>query len=129
MEVIEKSVEASQKQMLERLYPEYQYLCSFAHGDSEAMLFRAASDPRSALEAEIPSGQSKDFYQRWILEPPIYYSAIASVQAATEVAAIYPMQIDLLAEVTKAWAGLVRVSVLAVTVWEIRARTLLPIVG
>jgi hypothetical protein len=93
--------------MLERLYPEYQYLCSFAHGDSEAAFFRAVSDPQSALQSAVPSGQIEDFYQRQVLEMPRIYSAIAAVQAATEVAAIYPAQIDLLAAVTKAWATLV----------------------
>lgn len=125
-QIIERSVEASQKRMLERLYPEYQYLCSFAHGDTEAMLFRAASDPRSPLQGALSSGQSEDFYQRLILEPPVYYSAIAAIQAATEVAGIYPTQIDLVVQITKAWATLVRFSVLAVAVWEIRAKSLLP---
>jgi len=31
----------SQKKVLQRLYPEYQYLCSFAHPDPESSLFRA----------------------------------------------------------------------------------------
>lgn len=114
--------------MLERLYPEYQYLCSFAHGDSEAAFFRAVSDPQSALQSAVPSGQIEDFYQRQVLEMPRIYSAIAAVQAATEVAAIYPAQIDLLAAVTKAWATLARFSLLAVPVWEIRAKTVLPLV-
>jgi hypothetical protein len=129
MRVIDKCVNPNQKRMLARLYPEYQYLCSFAHGDSEAMLFRAVSDPRSGLQNAIPGWQIEMFYQRQVLEMPIIYSAIAAVQAATEVAAIYPAQIDLLAAVTKAWSTLVRSSLLAVPVWEIRAKTVLPVVG
>jgi hypothetical protein len=126
MRVIESS-KGSQKQMLERLYPEYEYLCSFVHGDTEAVLFRAVSDPRSPLQREVSSEQAREFYQRYILEAPIFYSAIATIQAATEVAVIYPAQVDLLAQVTKAWATLVRVSVLAVPVWEIRTKALLPL--
>lgn len=55
MGVIEKCVDLNQKQMLMRLYPEYQFLCSFAHGDSWAAEFRAISDPRSPLQRFVPS--------------------------------------------------------------------------
>ncbi|MGD1072404.1 MAG: hypothetical protein ABSB15_19945 [Bryobacteraceae bacterium] len=118
----------NQKQMLMRLYPEYQFLCSFAHGDSEAVFFRAVSDPRSPIRNVLPNVQIGDFYQREVLETPIFYSAIATVQAATEVAAIYPAQIELLAALTKAWATLTRFSLLAVPVWEIRAKSILPLI-
>jgi hypothetical protein len=57
MGVIEKCTIANQKQMLMRLYAEYQFLCSFAHGDTEAMLFRTVSDGRSPLQSALPSAQ------------------------------------------------------------------------
>jgi hypothetical protein len=128
MGVIEKCSDINQKQMLMRLYPEYQFLCSFAHGDSEATVFRAISDPRSPLQRFVPSAQIQDFYQRQVLEMPITYSAIAAVQAATEIAAVYPAHIELLVAVTKAWATLTRFSLLAVPVWEIRAKKILPLI-
>jgi len=56
------------------------------------------------------------------------YSAIAAVQVATEVAAIYPEDVDRLAEVSKAWSFLVRHSLLAMPVWELRAKTVLPLI-
>jgi len=128
MGVIEKCTVADQRQMLMRLYPEYQFLCSFAHGDTEATLFRIVSDGRSPLRNALPSAQIKDFYQREILETPIMYSAVAAVQAATEVAVLYPAHLELLVAVTKAWAALTRHSLLAVPIWEIRARNILPLV-
>jgi hypothetical protein len=128
MGVIEKCVDSNQKQMLMRLYPEYQFLCSFAHGDSESTVFRAVADPRSPLQSVIPSAQIKDFYQRQVLEMPIIYSAIAAVQAATEVAAIYPSHIELLVAATKAWTALTCLSLLARTIWEIRAENILPVI-
>jgi hypothetical protein len=128
MKVIEKCTVADQKRMLMRLYPEYQFLCSFAHGDTEAMLFRMVSDGRSPLQNALPDAQIKDFYQRQILETPIIYSAVAAVQAATEVAVLYPAHIELLVAVTKAWAALTRYSLLALPIWEIRARNVLPLV-
>lgn len=128
MKVIEKCVDVNQKRMLMRLYPEYQFLCSFAHGDSEATVFRAISDPRSPLQSFLSSAQIKDFYQRQVLEMPVIYSAIAAVQAATEIAAVYPAHLELLVAATKAWATLTRFSLLAVPVWEIRAKKILPLV-
>jgi hypothetical protein len=128
MGVIERCTDVNQKQMLMRLYPEYPFLCSFAHGDAEAAFFRAVADPRSPLQNVLPIAQIKDFYQREVLETPISYSAIATVQAATEVAAIYPAHIELLAAVTKAWETLTQLSLLAVPVWEVRARSILPLI-
>jgi hypothetical protein len=55
-------------------------------------------------------------------------STIAAVQVATEVAAIYPADIDLIAKVTEAWSFLVHVSLLARTVWEIRTKEIWPAV-
>lgn len=121
MGVIEKCTVADQKRMLMRLYPECQFLCSFAHGDTEATLFRMVSDGRSPLQNALPTAQSKEFYQRNILETPIIYSAVAAVQAATEVA-VYPAHLELLGAVTKAWAALTRHSLLALPIWEISAQ-------
>jgi hypothetical protein len=128
MGVIDKCVDANQKQMLMRVYPEYQFLCSFAHGDSEASVFRAVSDPRSPIRSALPSAQIEDFYQREVLEMPITYSAIAAVQAATEVAVIYPGHVELLVALSKAWASLTSFSLLTVPVWEIRAKNILPLI-
>jgi len=74
--------------MLSRLYPEYQFLCSFAEGDPEALFFRAVSDSRSPFRKFLSTADIEDFYQRQILEPPVTYSASSAVQAATDVAAI-----------------------------------------
>ena len=48
--IIRKIRDQDRKRMLERLYPEYEFLCSFAHGDSEAALFRAIVDPHSEAQ-------------------------------------------------------------------------------
>jgi hypothetical protein len=126
--VIEKAKTASQKRMLERLYPEYQFLCSFAHGDPEATLFRTVSDPRSPFRNHVTSGQIEDFYQRQVLEAPISYSTLSAVQVASEVAAVYPSNVELLAKVTQAWAFLQEYNLLALTIWELRAKDVLPLI-
>jgi hypothetical protein len=53
MKVIERIRSHNQREMLKRLYPEYQFLCSFAHGDFEASFFRAVSDPRSGVQGVL----------------------------------------------------------------------------
>lgn len=128
MGVIAQIKNASQKRMLERLYPEYQFLCSFAHGDPEAVLFRTVSDPRSPFRKHVTTGEIEDFYQRQVLEATVTYSAISAIQAATEVAAIHPHQVELLAKVTQAWTLFHEYNLLAVTIWEMRAKDVLPLI-
>ena len=128
MGIISEIKTPSQRKMLQRLYPEYQYLCSFAHPDPESSVFRALSDPRSRVQRELSSEQLKDFYQRQVLEDPVVYSAMSAVQTATEVADVCKADIDLLAKVTEAWSFFVRISLLAVLLWEMRAKEVLPLV-
>jgi hypothetical protein len=115
----------SQRRMLERLYPEYQFLCSFAHPAMESLLFRAISDPRSPVRQHVDHEKLKDFYQRQVLEPAVIYSTIAAVQVATEVAAICPADVELLARLAEAWTLLLKTTLLAVPVWEIRGKEVL----
>lgn len=128
MGVIEKITDTSQASMLKRLYPEYQFLCSFAHGDSEASLFRTLSNKRSPAAGLFTSGQIEDFYQRYVLEQPVLYSAVSAIQVATELAAIYKTNVDLLAKVTKAWNFLLTLHLLAKPIWEIRAKQILGLI-
>jgi len=127
--IIEMMDEPSQKRMLTRLYPEYQFLCSFAHGGPEALLFRAVSDCRSPVRDVVSTGGIDDFYQREVLEPPVIYSALSAVQAATEVAAIYPGDMELLVKVSNAWQLLSQFSVLSMPIWEVRAKGILPLIN
>jgi hypothetical protein len=51
------------------------------------------------------------------------------IGAATEIAAIYPARLDLQVAVSQAWDTLAGFSLLAVPVWEIRAKSVLPIIA
>jgi hypothetical protein len=126
--IIDRIVNPDQKSMLERLYPEYQWLCSFAHGDLNASFFRTALDERSPQGKRTTPEARADIFQRQIAEPSVLYSAISAVQAATEVAAIYPGNIELMAKLTSAWTGLNKFTLLACSVWERRARKVLPLI-
>ncbi|MGO9326452.1 MAG: hypothetical protein ACLP07_18010 [Terracidiphilus sp.] len=119
----------NQRRMLERIYPEYEFLCSFAHGDSESVFSRSIADPRSRFRNLFSSSEMEDFYQKGVLEPPVMYSVLSAVQVATEIAAVYPADIELCAKVTGAWNLLTRGSLIAVPAWELRAKGVLGAIG
>ena len=126
--VLGKLTDPNLKKLLERLYPEYQFLCSFAHGDAESVLFRAISDPRSKYQNLFSTAAIEDFYQRQVLELPIIYSTLSALQIATEIAAVYPSNIDLAATAAKAWTFLIQYSLSVVPTYEIRAKGVLGII-
>lgn len=126
--IIDRIVDSDQKSMLERLYPEYQWLCSFAHGGELASFFRTVLDERSPQAKFMTPEKRADLFQRQIAEHSVLYSAICAVQVATEVAAIYPGDIELIVKVTNAWTGLNKFTLLACSVWERRARKVLPLI-
>ena len=125
--VIERLPPGTQQELLKRLYFEYQFLCSFAHGDAEASNFRAISDTRSVARNIMAPEKIADFYQRQVLEPPIAYSALSSLQAATEIAALYPNDVELMVKVSHGWATLLKYNHLAAPMWEIRSKGLVPL--
>jgi hypothetical protein len=127
--IIDKIANSDQKSMLERLYPEYQWLCSFAHGDQVSLLFRAILDKRSPQAKYIDPDKRADLFQRQIAEYSVLYSAIGVVQAATELAVIYPHDIELMVKVSNAWSGLSKFTLLSRSVWERRAKKILPLIS
>ena len=126
--VINRIVNPDQRSMLERLYPEYQWLCSFAHGGEAASFFRTVLDERLP-QAKITTPEKRaDIFQRQIAEYSVLYSAISAVQVATEIAAIYPHDVELMAKITNAWSGLSKFTLLSRSVWERRAQKVLPLI-
>jgi hypothetical protein len=128
-EIIDKVEKLDQKSMLERLYPEYQWLCSFAHGDENASFFRTALEKRTPELKDLAPEARADMYQQQIAEPAVLYSAICAVQVATEVAAIYPGDLELMVKVTTAWSGLTKFTLISRSVWERRAKNILPLIS
>jgi hypothetical protein len=126
--ILSRIVNPDQRSMLERLYPEYQWLCSFAHGSEIASFFRTALDERSPQARFTTSDGRAEVFLKEIGEPSVLYSAISAVQVATEVAAIYPHDVELMVKVTNAWSGLSRFTLLSRSVWERRAKKVLPLI-
>jgi hypothetical protein len=52
--------------MLQRLYPEYGYLCSFAHGLPDANLFKMMFNKHSKFRKLWSEGEIKDTFQRQV---------------------------------------------------------------
>jgi len=127
--IIGKIVNPDLKSMLERLYLEYQWLCSFAHGDQIATFFRTVLDERSPSAKFIDSEKRADLFQRQIAEPSVLYSTICAVQAATELVVIYPHNVELMVKVSTAWSGLSTFTLQSRSVWERRAKKILPLIS
>lgn len=124
--IVDKISDRNLRAMLERFYVEYEWLCIFAHGGSDSAVFKVALDRRSPVQACLSSSQREDLFQRYIAETAITYSFISAVQCATEVASRCPNCLELQVKLSAAWADLLRVSLWAVPVWEMRAKGVLP---
>ncbi len=127
--VVKKITNPDQKQMLARLNSEYEFLCTFAHGESDSVVFRTFADKRSFVHSMRTTTEIEKFYQEHVLEPPVLYSALSSVLVATEIAAAFPSDIELRAKLITAWNFLVNGSLLAVCPWQVRARKVLGVLG
>lgn len=86
--------------MLERLYPEYVYLCSLAHGDEKTLILRSVLDPRLPMHGNPTSGEIEQCVNSHV-DDCMYDSYLNIVQVATEVAALFSTKIDLIVQLTK----------------------------
>ncbi len=123
---INKLVKGSDKRrMLERLYPEYVFLCSFAHGLPDANLFKMMFNKDSKVRALWNSAELKDTFQRQVAERAYTTSLISLVQSTAELAVLYPADVELSAAVVKAWEEMSTGHLLGKAIWNIRTKQLL----
>lgn len=66
--------------MLERLYPEYVFLCSFAHGLPDAMLFKMMFNEDAPVPKQFDDEKLKDTFHRQVEQPAYTLSLISLVQ-------------------------------------------------
>jgi len=128
MGVINKIADANQKQMLMRLYPEYQRLCGFARGSPQAWMFKIAFWERSPLRQWNSEFQRRDLFEKEVADPALLHSVMSVVQGACEVAALYPSDIEPKRAVIEAWNVLSEMNLLGRIIWEIRVRSVLGVV-
>jgi hypothetical protein len=129
MGVIEEVSDPSRKQMLERLYPEYRHLCSFAHGTAQSSMFKLLLYERWHYRDLFTEEQRQDIFQRHVAESSLLYSSLSVIQCACEMVALYPCDVELRRTLIEAWNVLLNVNLLCRTVWEIRTKALLGVIS
>jgi hypothetical protein len=119
---------SDKRRMLERLYPEYVFLCSFAHGLPDANLFKMMFNKDSKFRDYWSDAELKDTFRRNVAERSYVTSLLSMIQSAAEIAALYPADVELLAGVAKAWEEMSRDSLLGKAIWNIRTKKLLGVI-
>jgi hypothetical protein len=117
------------RHMLERLYFEYGFLCSLAHGLADAAHFKSMFDKDSKFRKFWDEQELKDTFQRQVAERAYRTSLISMVQSVAELAALYAGDVDLAAAVAQEWQEISEGSLLGRAIWNIRTKTFLGIVG
>jgi hypothetical protein len=120
---------SDKRAMLERMYPEYVWLCSFVHGLPDAMFYKTTSDPDAPFPHIMSESQLEEAFTRRVKEPAYLISLLSIIQTATEVTALYPDDVNLRASVTKAWKEIPDAFLLGRVLWEIRTKKLLGVIG
>ncbi len=113
--------------MLERLYPEYIFLCSFAHNLPDALLFKMMFNKDSKFRGMWDEEQMKDTFHRQVEQPAYTTSLISIIQAAAELTALYSANVNLRAAVVQAWEQVTEGMLLGKVLWNIRTKKLLGI--
>ncbi len=126
--VINELPQGDKRKMLERLYPEYVFSCSFVHGLPDSLLFRTMFNKNARVPRQFDDETIKDTFRRHVELPSYSTSLISIVQAASELTALYPGDVELKAAVTKAWEKIVEGMLLGRVVWNIRTKKLLGVI-
>jgi hypothetical protein len=125
--VIDQMKEPDRKQMLQRLYPEYQYLCGFVHFSPGSRMLSAVLEKR-----EFPGRPRKtqaerlEIFQTELAIPALGLDLISVAQSCCEFAlSEYPEDIELVKAITGAWKHIEKNWLLGKAIWQLRVRRLL----
>jgi hypothetical protein len=127
----DKIVGPDKKRMLERLYVEYEYLCSFAHGLAEANLLRGIFDPQATHRADAlaTDAEVEDKFQMIVVTPANVKSCICVAAATAELTLLYPGDVDLSASAVKLWNTIGEANLLARIAWNLRGKNALQVLA
>jgi hypothetical protein len=120
-----KKITSSAAKMLGRLYAEYVYLCSFAHGLPQANLFKNIFDSRFPDRRFVRDSEVKNRYQQQVVSKAYITSFMSIAQCTAELTVLYPNNMEIIEAACRAWKQLSRASLVTTAVWEIRTQTLL----
>ncbi len=120
---------SSKRRMLERLYMDYKYLCSFAHGLQAANMAKSVYDVRSRERQIFTEAEIEANFQQDVNTSARVYSLLSIVQAVAELWPLYPNDMEIVSGVTDAWNDLLGSNFVVNAVWNIRTRALLGVLG
>ena len=126
---IQKLPQGSKKRMLQRLHFRYRYLCSFAHGSEDANLFTSIFQSNPTIPRSRSGETLKNTFKREIEAPTYTTSILSIIQSAAEIATLYPGEVELLVNLTKAWETMSDKSLLCKAIWTLRTRASLGILA
>ena len=123
--VINKLQAGDKRRLLERLYAEYVFLCSFAHGLPDSLLFKMMFSKTPPVPRAFDDEKIKDTFHRQVEQPAYTISLISLVQAASELTVLYPKDVELRTAAIKAWEKIEYGILLGRVVWNVRTKRLL----
>ena len=115
--------------MLTRLYPEYQFLCSFVHVSPHPGMFKVMLDDRHPIRNRLNGVNMNHMFQGEIAGPALYTDLISIAQGCAEIWTHCKSNLDLLKAIEGAWRVIADTTLLGRVVWEIRTRKLLGVIG
>lgn len=113
------------KRMLLRIYPEYQFLCTYVHASPHGRCFRGLFDRRSPFQPDFTSGQLEEMFAKEIAAPAIMLDLLSIAQCCCEFVPIYPFDVELRAILTKTWNVLLEKTMIGRAIWDLRTKNLL----
>jgi len=113
------------RRMLERLYPEYVHLCSFAHGLPMANLYKNLFNDRSPHRALMTTGDVQKKFEQEVLGLCYIVSNLSIAQATAEIIPFYPDDVELRAAATHLWNEMSETNLLGKALWNVRTKALL----
>lgn len=117
----------SKRRMLQRLYYEYIFFCSFIHGLPSANLFKMMFRRDSEFDAFWSDQELQETFRKEVSNRAYITSLVSILQSVTEITVLYSSDLDLMAGITKAWQDISRNSLLPKAIWNLRTRKLLRI--
>lgn len=120
---------SDKRRMLERFYPEYEFLCSFTHGLPDALLFKTMFNENARVPKQFDHETLRNTFHRKVEQPTYTLSLISLIQSAAELTTLYPADVELSAAVVKAWEVMSNGYLLGKAIWNIRTKRLLGIVN
>jgi len=126
--VIDHITHPERKRMLIRLYPEYKKLCAYAHGSAQSWIAKTSMWEASPLRKLHTEGQREDKYMKEIVDPAFVFSFLPMIQGVSEVATLYPADVELARVAIEAWNLLSKMNLIAKIIWEIRGRSSLGVI-